>query len=219
MPNAVIGFGEKGMWMDQGVDARSMDSSAVQGIDGWGSCPASLGNLLLSEAEDAECRFPIMNISREMVTDRGGAGQWRGAPGSLNVKTVLQPTMAMAWMVSADHPLRGMCGGDDASPYTNHFLVGTPEEYKIERVAQAQLPAGATIAYQHGGGAGFGPALKRDPQAVRDDVLDEYVSPHAARDIYGVVLTGTLENYDLEVDSAATETLRARMRAARQLAQ
>lgn len=215
MPNSVIGFDAKGgMWMDQGVDCRSMDVSAVQGIDGWGSCPVSLGNLILSEAEDAEARFPILNISREMTTDGGGAGQWRGAPGSLNVKQVLAPTMAMAWMVSADHPLRGMCGGDDAIPYSNRFLVGTPQEYKIERTAQAQLPPGAVIAYQHGGGAGFGPALARDPEAVKEDVLDEYVSLSAAREKYGVVLTGSLENYDLAVDAAATAALRARMRAA-----
>lgn len=213
MPNAVIGFDEKGMWMDQGVDCRSMDSSAVRGIDGWGSCPVSLGNLLLSEAEDAEARFPILNISREMTTDGGGAGQWRGAPGSLNVKQVLSPTMAMAWMVSADHPLRGMCGGEDAIPYTNHFEVGSPNEYRIERTAQAQLPAGAVIAYQHGGGAGFGPALQRDPEAVKEDVLDEYVSLAAARAKYGVVLTGSLEDYTLEVDHAATEALRQEMRA------
>ncbi len=215
MPNSVIGFDANGgMWMDQGVDCRSMDVSAVQGIDGWGSCPVSLGNLILSEAEDAEARFPILNISREMTTDGGGAGQWRGAPGSLNVKQVLAPTMAMAWMVSADHPLRGMCGGDDAIPYSNRFLVGTPQEYKIERTAQAQLPPGAVIAYQHGGGAGFGPALARDPEAVKEDVLDEFVSLSAAREKYGVVLTGSLENYDLAVDAAATEALRAQLRAA-----
>src|SRR3546814_8251360 len=89
------------------VCSSDLDVSAVQGIDGWGSCPNSLGNLILSEAEDAESRFPILNISREMTTDGGGAGQWRGAPGSLNVKQVLKPTSAMAWMVSADHPLRG----------------------------------------------------------------------------------------------------------------
>ena len=215
MPNAVIGFDENGMmWMDQGVDCRSMDASGVQGIDGWGSCPASLGNLLLSEAEDAESRFPVLNISREMKTDGGGAGQWRGAPGSLNVKQVLKPTSAMAWMVSADHPLRGMCGGDDAIPYENHFEVGSPNERKIELTAQALLPEGAVIAYQHGGGAGFGPALRRDPEMVRDDVLDEYVSLAAARSKYGVVLTGTLENYDLAVDWPATEALRAKMGAA-----
>jgi N-methylhydantoinase B len=216
MPNAVIGFDRDGhMWMDQGVDARSMDASAVQGIDGWGSCPASLGNLLLSEAEDAESRFPIINLGREMTIDSGGAGQWRGQPGSLNVKKVLEPTTAMAWMVSAEHPLRGLCGGHDAGPYMNHFEVGTEREYRIELAAHAQLPAGAVIAYQHGGGAGFGPPIMRDPEAVREDVLDEKVSIAAAREKYGVVFTGTLEEYDLEVDVAATAALRREMEASR----
>ncbi|HEX4376959.1 MAG TPA: hydantoinase B/oxoprolinase family protein [Steroidobacteraceae bacterium] len=211
MPNAVIGFRDGQMWLDQGVDARSMDVSAVQGIDGWGSCPAALGNLLLSEVEDAESRVPIINISREMTKDSGGAGQWRGQPGSLNVKRVLEPTTAMAWMVSSDHPIRGMCGGDDGSSYSNHFEVGTEREYKVELSAHAQLPAGAVIAYQHGGGAGFGSALARDPEAVKEDVLDEKVGVEAARSKYGVVLTGTLENYDLAVDAAATAALRKSM--------
>jgi len=212
MPNAVIGFKNGQMWMDQGVDTRSMDSSAVQGIDGWGSCPVALGNLLLSEAEDAEVRWPVINISREMSIDQDGAGQWRGLPGSLNVKKVLEPTSAMAWMVSADHPLSGLCGGDDAAPYANHFEVGTPNEYKIEATAYAQLPAGAVIAYQHGGGSGFGPAILREPEAVKEDVLDELISIERARDKYGVVFTGTVEDYDLAVDVAATEALRAGMR-------
>lgn len=216
MPNAVIGFDQRGqMWMDQGVDARAMDASAVQGIDGWGASCVGLGNILLSEAEDAESRFPIINISREMTPDSGGAGQWRGQPGSLNVKKVLEPTMAMAWMVSAAHPLRGLAGGDDAGPYSNHFEVGTEREYKIDLSTQARLPAGAVIAYQHGGGGGFGPALRRDPEAVKEDVLDEKVSLAAAREKYGVVLTGTLQNYDLAVDVAATAALRQTIKAAK----
>jgi N-methylhydantoinase B len=211
MPNAVIGFENGQMWMDQGVDARTMDSSAVRGIDGWGSCPVALGNLLLSEAEDAESRFPIINISREMTIDSEGAGRWRGQPGSLNVKQVLQPTTAMAWMVSAAHPLRGLCGGDDASAYSSHFEVGTSNEYQVELTARAQLPAGAVIAYQHGGGAGFESPLLRDPNAVKEDVLDEIVSIARAREKYGVVLTGTVRDYDIEIDVAATESLRKRM--------
>jgi N-methylhydantoinase B len=215
MPNAVIGFDKNGqMWMDQGVDARSMDPSAVQGVDGWGSSCAALGNLLLAQAEDAESRFPIININREMVTDKGGPGQWRGQPGSLNVKQILEPTFAMAWMVSMAHPLRGLCGGEDACSYGNTFEVGSPNERKVALIERAQLPAGAVIAYQHGGGAGFGPPLQRDPQAVRDDVLDEKVSIAAARDKYGVVFTGTLENYDLQVDVAATDALRKKMKGA-----
>ena len=106
------------------------------------------------------------------------------------------------------HPLRGLAGGDDAGPYSNHFEVGTPGEYKIENSVQAALPANAVIAYQYGGGGGFESPLLRDPDAVREDVLDEYVSIEAACARYGVVLTGSVEEYDLAVDVAATEKLR-----------
>ncbi len=212
MPNAVIGLDANGqMWMDQGVDSRTMDVSATQGIDGWGACPVSLGSLLLAQAEDAEARFPVLNVSREMTIDTDGAGQWRGQPGSLNVKQVLEPVSAMAWMVSIKHPLRGICGGDDASPYGNRFNVGTEEEFAVDLTARAQLKAGSILAYQHGGGAGFGSALARDPAAVLDDVLDEIISIERARDRYGVVLTGSLEQWDVRIDHDATRDLRNQM--------
>jgi N-methylhydantoinase B len=214
MPNAVIGFDDAGrMWMDSGVDARSHDASAVQGIDGWGSSPAALGNLLLSQAEDLESRYPILNLDREMVIDSEGAGRWRGQPGSVAVKKVLKPVSAMSWMVTARHPLRGMGGGDDASPYSNRFMVGTPQEYRIDLAVNARLPADAVMAYQYGGGAGFGLPLERDPEAVKEDVLDEKVSTERAREKYGVVFNGSLEDYDIEVDLEATLALRKRMAA------
>ena len=96
-----------------------------------------------------------------------------------------------------------MCGGNDAGPYSSRFEVGTPNEHKVALSEYARLPAGAVIAYQHGGGAGFGTPLERDPHAVKEDVLDEKVSIEAARDAYGVVFTGSLEEYDLQVDDAA----------------
>ncbi|NQX88506.1 MAG: hydantoinase B/oxoprolinase family protein [Halioglobus sp.] len=211
MPNAVIGFDDNGeMWMDQGVDVRASDGSAAQGLDGWGAMCAGLGNLILATAEDAESRFPVLNHSREMTTDTGGAGRWRGQPGTCNVKQVLEPVSAMTWMVSRKHPLRGLNGGDDASPYSNHFLVGTAQEFEVENALNAQLPAGAITRYQYGGGAGFENPLRRDPVAVKEDVLDEYVSVQAAHDRYGVVLTGSVENFDIEIDSAKTQALRER---------
>ena len=39
-------------------------------------------------------------------------------------------------------------------------------------------------------------------------MLDELVSITAARDLYGVVLTGAIEDYSLAVDHAATAALR-----------
>ena len=196
------------MWMDQGVDVRSSDASATQGIDGWGSMCSGLGNLMLAEAEDAESRFPVINLGRDLTTATGGAGRWRGQPGSKNVKQILEPVTAVAWMVSMAHPLRGLQGGDDAGPYENIFLAGSDDAYKIENAVQDQLPANAVIAYQYGGGAGFGSALLRDPEAVREDVLDEYVSVEAARERYGVVLSGCAEDCDVEIDWDATHALR-----------
>ena len=151
----------------------------------------------------------MLNLGRELSTDTGGAGRWRGQLGSRNVKQVMEPFTAVAWMVSMRHPLRGLEGGDDAGPYENRFLVGTTDEFVVENAISTQLPEGAVIAYQYGGGAGFGSPLERDPAAVLEDVLDEYVSVEAARERYGVVLRGSLEAADLEVDEAATETLRA----------
>jgi len=210
MPNAVVGFDAQGqMWMDQGVDVRASDASATRGLDGWGSMCSGLGNLILATAEEAESRFPVLNWSRELTTDTGGAGRWRGQCGTRNVKQVLEPVTAMAWMVSRRHPLRGLRGGDDAGPYENRFQVGTPNEVEIANTAVAQLPAGAITSYQYGGGAGFESPLLRDPEAVREDVLDEYVSVDAARARYGVVLRGSVEDGSIEVDPAATRALRA----------
>jgi len=212
MPNAVIGFDADGrMWMDQGVDVRASDASATQGIDGWGAMCSGLGNLILASAEEAESRFPVLNLSRELTPDTGGAGRWRGQPGTLNVKQVLEPVTAVAWMVSRRHPLRGLRGGDDAAPYANRFRVGTPEEFEVENALTTALPAGARMAYQYGGGGGFESPLLRDPEAVREDVLDGYVSLEAARERYGVVLTGSLEDVALEIDREATRRLRARL--------
>jgi N-methylhydantoinase B len=50
---------------------------------------------------------------------------------------------------------------------------------------------------------------------VLDDVLDEYVSVEGAERDYGVVLTGSLEDLTLAVDTPATERRRAELAHAR----
>ena len=46
-------------------------------------------------------------------------------------------------------------------------------------------------------------------------MLDEYVSVEAARERYGVVVTGTAEECNVEVDLKATEQLREKLLAER----
>jgi N-methylhydantoinase B len=64
--------------------------------------------------------------------------------------------------------------------------------------------------YDYGGGGGWGDPLDRDPQAVLDDVIDEYVSVEGARRDYGVVILGDpiSDPEGLAIDLEATAALR-----------
>ena len=123
----------------------------------------------------------------------------------------------MAWMVSQTHPLRGLRGGDDAGavlqPLPGRHARGVRDRERHQRTAAGRRDH----AYQYGGGGGFESPLLRDPEAVREDVLDEYVSVEAARERYGVVLTGSVEDGDLAVDAdtAHARALRAEARGQR----
>ncbi len=97
------------------------------------------------------------------------------------------------------HP--GIAGGHDGSP--DHCMVGTTE-VGVHAVSAEPLDTGEQLVYDFGGGGGWGDPLARDPQAVLDDVWDEYVSIDAALRDYGVVITGSLEEMTLAVDLEAT---------------
>jgi N-methylhydantoinase B len=55
------------------------------------------------------------------------------------------------------------------------------------------LLPGQKVTLRLPGGAGFYSPLTRDPELVRQDVINGYVSLQAAREEYGVVLTEGLE--------------------------
>ena len=73
--------------------------------------------------------------------------------------------------------------------------------------AHVTLQPGERIVSFTAGGGGYGPPLEREPARVRDDVIEGWISPTRARDVYGVVL-----NPAGEIDAAATLTRRAQMR-------
>jgi N-methylhydantoinase B len=48
------------------------------------------------------------------------------------------------------------------------------------------LTAGDRVRIHSGGGGGYGDPRRRDRERVRTDVMRGYVSPQAARDVYGL---------------------------------
>ncbi|HUV11889.1 MAG TPA: hydantoinase B/oxoprolinase family protein, partial [Acidimicrobiia bacterium] len=146
----------------------------------------------------------------------GGAGQWRGGCGSNFVKEVRTETRVNQYVVNQYHLHPGIAGGQSGSPDSCVISAGTEREVRVDpTVVEARMLTGDQLVYRFGGGGGWGDALERDPQAVLDDVWDEYVSVDAAREQYGVVITGALDDMTLTLDDAATVARRAAMRAER----
>jgi N-methylhydantoinase B len=203
-------------FFDHGGETNAGWVNAVRGVDGWGALVASNGNLIKASAELNEVLFPHILRGRNYLTDSGGAGEWRGGLGSHFVKEVRTPTYVNQYVVNQRHTHPGIAGGANGSPDRVTLAAGTDHETVVDpSVAGFLLQQGERLVYDFGGGGGWGDPIARDPHAVLDDVWDEYVSIDAARELYGVVVTGSLEAMDLALDEAATTARRAEMAAAR----
>jgi N-methylhydantoinase B len=182
--------------------------SAVKGQDGWGAFNAAFGNLWKATAEINESLYPHVQWARDYRTDSGGPGQWRGGCGSHYIKETLVDAKVYTYVVGMTYPMPGIAGGQPGEP--NALRIG---DYRVQHTSNWEpLLAGETVVYDYGGGGGWGDALARDPQAVLDDVLDEYVSVAGALRDYGVVLAGSLEDLTLALDLEATAAERASRR-------
>ncbi len=199
-------------FVDSSADARATCCGAIYGMDGWGSMPASFGNLIRATAEVNESIFPVRLECCDYQTDSGGAGRWRGCPGTRVVKAVTAPVTVYTYMVGIRYPMLGMAGGLDGSPNRLTVRYGTPHAEVVLHTADfVKHEAGERFEYCNGGGSGWGDPLERRPEQVLEDVYDEYVSLAAAERDYGVVFQGSLDECDLRVDAGATAALRRRL--------
>jgi len=204
------------LFIDHSVDTFGAYCGAVRGQDGWGAMNVSFGNLIRATGEINESIFPVRHMGRDYATDTGGAGEWRGCPGTLYEKQILAPSQIYTFVVGKKYPMPGIAGGMPGAPNELRLRVGGEHEQTVDQTAfYVDHAPGEGYAYRYGGGGGWGDPLRRPPEQVLEDVLDEYVSVDSAQHDYGVVLSGSLQALDLAVDRGATERLRAQMRASR----
>jgi N-methylhydantoinase B len=218
IPTIIVGVdprtGQK--FTDHSAEVYAGWCNAAKGMDAWGAQNAAFGNLWKATAEINESLFPHVQWSRDYRTDSGGAGQWRGLCGSHYEKEVRVDASVYTYVVGMKYPMPGVAGGRPGEPNRMVIRYGSDDPYEVAHTADwVPMQAGQRLLYDYGGGGGWGDPLDRDPVAVLDDVLDEYVSVEAAERDYGVVLTGSLQDLTLAVDEPATGKLRASRRAAR----
>ncbi len=220
MPTVIFGTHPKTgqLFIDHSVDTFGAYCGAVKGQDGWGAMNVSFGNLIRATGEINESIFPVRHLARDYATDTGGAGKWRGCPGTKYVKQIMAPSQIYTYMVGRKYPMPGIAGGNNGAPNELRLCAGTEREQIVETTAfYVPHQTGDRYEYRYGGGGGWGDALERETEIVLDDVLDEYVSIEGARRDYGVVLTGTLAALDLAIDLEATAALRAERKSSPQM--
>ena len=150
-----------------------------------------------------ENRCPLVMLEREFRQDSGGPGRYRGGLGHRVVYAGMrlsEPYRLSPFTDRVRHPAPGLEGGLAGAAGQFELLDGTALHAKrtIALEPEKQLVIGLP------GGGGIGSPLERDPEAVRQDVLDELVSIEQAREAYGVALTP-----GGEVDLAETGRLRS----------
>lgn len=206
--------GDVSSMMGLGVDPRSgaawlEATNEAVGFGGHAGGDGEDGIMHLSEpgcrnnpVEVLETKAPMFIESYGYLPDTGGPGRRRGGVGVSRVYRFDADSTGICLVYktkSAPWPVRGGEPGQSARIELN---PGTEREV-VQRGSYNHLSAGDVLANITGGGGGYGDPYAREPERVREDVVDGFVSLDSARERYGVVLTVALE-----LDEHATAAVR-----------
>jgi len=164
-------------------------------------------------AEVIESLSPVVLKKRQLRPDSGGAGKWRGGLGQL---TEFSRRGEGKWSVSsiADrtvYPAPGLVGGSTGA--AGELLISNG--LRPNPKALVDLDNSDVVHVNLPGGGGYGSPFQRDPEKVRWDVVEGYITPEAAEKDYGVSVQYTGEPDalvklpgDWVIDEARTAELR-----------
>ena len=185
---------------------------------GWGGRPwedgesASVsvcqGDVRNAPIEKMELRWPVVVEGRTLRQDSGGPGKFRGGLGlSTRVKNLVEGRWTLGETGREKYPPWGLWNGKPGAPSAHLLRLPGERDFKKVDVSRHWVPANAEAVIATAGGGGWGDPLERDPERVRWDVIEEYISLKAAREEYGVVLDPNA----LDIDWEETVRLRAEL--------
>jgi len=156
--------------------------------------------------EAQEANQPIVVERFELVGDSAGAGTFRGGCGIRRDLRFLADEGKLTNLSEREKfAPYGLFGGRSGALARTVINPG-PGEERVHGKQSREFAYGDVISFQQSGAGGYGDPFRREPARVLEDVLDDYVSVDAARERYGVVITGA--GMDRCVDTAATAALR-----------
>ncbi|TMV15543.1 hydantoinase B/oxoprolinase family protein [Arenibacterium halophilum] len=201
-------------WLPGGWGGRN-------GKDGSDVTTACFGTGLMSQPNEGNERVnPTRTTEFQILRDSAGPGKWRGGAGVQKTSVLLESENAvMSYICDRERAVVwGVEGGLPSMPHGLSIKGAKEDKAKWLGSVFSDYPVytGDEFARPTAGGGGFGDPLERDPKAVCEDVIDDYVSVERAACDYGVVIVeNDADLCDYEVDAEATEKLRADIRAKR----
>ena len=145
------------------------------------ACLSFPSNIATVPIEQFESSVPLLITQKELITDSGGAGKYRGGL-----------AQRVSFLVTADAPIsmtirhervifppRGLLGGSPGRAgrdYVNDQLV--PAKARIE------LSPGDRVTFETPGGGGFGSPYDRDLINIQNDLSEGFVSSVGVTEYY-----------------------------------
>ncbi|QQK77749.1 hydantoinase B/oxoprolinase family protein [Salicibibacter cibarius] len=195
MPDATIAEGSTSIWSVQvyGKDLQDESFSYVTfSTGGMGARPTKDGlsatgfpsGVRGTPVEIIESNSPLVIFQKELRPDSGGSGKYRGGLGQIirfGVRTH-QPWHFPTMFDCMNYPPRGLAGGKPGAKaevlLNDKTYLGSKRLYTFdpEDVVTLKLP----------GGGGYGNPEQRDPDKVKFDVMNGYISKEIAEAVYEV---------------------------------
>jgi len=194
MPDRLMAPGADPIWLSVWRGQNPPFTLTVFQVGGTGARPAKDGLSAVGfpsgvagvPAEVIESLSPVVMKRRELRPNSGGPGEWRGGLGQL---TEFTRRGAGRWSVSsiADRTVYaapGLRGGQAGATGEVTLDDGT----RLNAKALKDLRERDVVHVNLPGGGGYGDPFARDPEKVRWDVIEGYITPDEAEKRYGVTV-------------------------------
>lgn len=184
-------------------------TGAMWGMDGKNYICSiiGLGGVFVPDIEMVETQYPNTVLLQQLRQDSGGPGKWRGGLGCAWKDRMEAETVEFViYGDGKDVPPYGLQDGKPGAPNLPYFIIDG-KRVESDTKGVITLNKNDVCEYYTSGGGGYGNPFERDPEIVKLDVMNEYVSLKSAAEDYGVVLNPET----FEIDYEATEKIRKRM--------
>ena len=175
--------------------------------------PVDGGAMFWSSIEVLERQYPFLVMEDEIIPDSAAAGKFDAAPAVKCVMTPRKNPVTFAYTCDGiENVPKGAMGGADGYPaacWKFNIAEGEASRSELEAFAEPVIEYGEAIVGECSGGGGYGNPLERDPELVVHRVREGWLSVEKARNVYGVVVDTTKEEYTVNVSE--TKKLRTEL--------